>query len=513
MPDALPNLDLGSLVNQATKGGADTSWVDTLTKKMTGIQQKEEAETAPIRESVKRDYEKGKQVVDEKFDALKPVDVEPWKEKPPETDPYQAFGSAASVFGILASAFTHAPMENAINAAASAINATRNNDAVAYKTAYDAWQKNTRLALERHQAQHEDYTAALEKMKTDMDGGTALLKTLATKYGDERTTLLAEAGLHEWMGQMMNARQNSALRILEVFPQLERAGNARQDAYDLADARKSGDPAKIAEVEQRIRDREEALTGKSQQPTMGEQESKAVDELVAKGASRADAVKQVMQSYRLGGSAISTMRADAVTSQIKEQEAAKGRPLTGTEKANVIANVYKGGLTGNAQEKLQTRVDQFDDSMDKLDDTLKVLDGYVGAAGVAGKVTRSAERVRDIFGSNDTDRVQFMRNIEYLQLMASRLLTDAQGRPLSKDAEKITDIVGGLNLGDTTANTMRSLEEVQKLYNGMRKDTLAKLKGDWKPRNERDPAPSSGGSSPSPTAPNPTPWANDPVVQ
>src|SRR5580692_1301791 len=128
------------------------------------------------------------------------------------------------------------------------------------------------------------------------------------------------------------------------------------------------------------------------------------------------------------------------------------------------------GVTGNQREKDESHIEMYDNSMAKIDGVTGVLDKYVGAAGIAGKATRTAERVRDLFGSNDTDRVQMSRDIEYLQAVAPQLLFDRAGRPLASESSRINDIIAGLNMGDTTANTLRSLKELKTLYQKMQAD-------------------------------------------
>ena len=161
------------------------------------------------------------------------------------------------------------------------------------------------------------------------------------------------------------------------------------------------------------------------------------------------------------------------------------------------------------REKSEAHIQQFDNSLKKIESVTGVLDKYAGAAGVAGKATRMAERVRDIFGSKDTDRVQFMRDIDYLKSEAPQLLFDRAGRPLAAEADRLNDIIGGLSAGDTTANTMRSLKEIQTLYKKMQKDAQARLKGDFHSDSSGAPAED---AKPKPK-PKPAPWQNDPEVK
>lgn len=87
--------------------------------------------------------------------GIGPNDLKGWNE-PAErekfmTKPVDAFGSVASVFAIIASAFTLQPMQNALNGSAAAINAIRAGDENEYEKAHTAWKENLDLAMKRHQ--------------------------------------------------------------------------------------------------------------------------------------------------------------------------------------------------------------------------------------------------------------------------------------------------------------------------------------------------------------------------
>ncbi len=442
-------------------------------------QEESDPDIAKTRKQLASDTE----ALDAKQAGVKPFDVKPWdadKEKAKRTtDPIEAFGSFGSIFGILASAFTHRPMINSLNAAAAAMNAVKANDHEAYKSAFDAWKENTQLALDRHRVEHEDFSDALSKLSTD----ASLMKVYAAKYGDKKAELLSEAGLYEHLATYAQAKENAAMQLATYAPQIEKWGIQKGDVMRLDAARKSGDPTKIAEAEKIARDHQEIFAPR---PRAG------------------------------AGVTLASEKARLVEDIIAEKSAEKGSPLTATERMQIMKQALAPGLTGNATDRLQAHVDLYDFSLDKLDDTLKVLDTHIGAAGVAGKALRLKERIGDIFGSNETDRVQFMRNIDYLKSLAPTLLLDRAGRPLSSEASRIDDIIGGLSLGDTTANTIRSLEEVKKLYQQMRTNTLSRVEGGWKPSEERTPAPG-GGKLGETAAPGDgkaaSPWANDPVVE
>lgn len=210
-----------------------------------------------------------------------------------------------------------------------------------------------------------------------------------------------------------------------------------------------------------------------------------------------------------GSGSITQMRAQAIEAKLQQIRDKEHREPTAEEQTKAINDVMKGGMTGNKVQQLQTKVDLFDDSLNKLDTTLGTLNRYIGAAGAPGEALRLKERVGNLLGSNETDRVQMMRDIEYLQMMGTRLMTESGGRPLSHEAERISHIIAGLNMGDTTANTKRSLDEIRQLYTKMRADTLSQLMGTWQPgANTPGFGPGGGGGGSS----KPRPWAEAPIV-
>ncbi len=231
-------------------------------------------ESDPDIAKTKKQLASDTEALDAKQAGVKPFDVKPWdadKEKAKRTtDPIEAFGSFGSIFGILASAFTHRPMINSLNAAAAAMNAVKANDHEAYKSAFDAWKENTQLALDRHRVEHEDFTDALSKLSTD----ASLMKVYAAKYGDKKAELLAEAGLYEHLATYAQAKENAAMQLATYAPQIEKWGIQKGDILalnaarkEMAEAQQSGDPDKIREaaqkhldVAQRVRDHEEVFS-------------------------------------------------------------------------------------------------------------------------------------------------------------------------------------------------------------------------------------------------------------
>lgn len=164
--------------------------------------------------------------------------IEPYKpEKAPQakdfqTSPLNQFGSVGSLFAVLASGFTHQPAINSMNAMAGAIKAVQAGDLEGYKTAYDAWKDNTQLALDRHKLQHEDYQDALSLAKTNTDLADAKVKATTAKYNDEQVENLRELGAWKDIAEIHTSRQNAALEMARLQPQLDEYHAVAETAFD-----------------------------------------------------------------------------------------------------------------------------------------------------------------------------------------------------------------------------------------------------------------------------------------
>jgi hypothetical protein len=515
--DGALNLSIDDLTKQAlaTPGA---SYVKPTIEKLRKIEGQKESAEEPTYQQLQKDVERDKGEVAKKYEGIEPTDLKPWTQKMPERDPLEVFGSMGSVFGILASAFTHTPMVNALNASAAAMNAIKSNDEKAYKTAFDAWKENTKLALDRHKVEYDDYRAAVDKMQTDMSAGDAMLRVYAAKYGDRKAEVMAEAGLLKDLDQAQSAKHAAAMQMLGLYPQLEKAGEQRMMLMADPDW-KSGDPQRMRIAMQRTTQAMSPYGARTTAAGAQEAEMQKWHEQFVQENGREPsfdeelgARQKISEAFKApggGGNVISSTRGDAIKKQIKEwQDQHPGETMSGKQEAAIVNDVIKGGITGNLSERLQARVDQIGYSMQKLDSTISVLDRYAFAAGAPGMATRLGERLEDLFGSNKTDRVQFMRDLELLQAMAPRILLDASGRPLSGEAERIKDIIGGLKFGDTTANTKRSLEDIKRLYDQMRSDTERRMgSGAGEPATPSEPAV----PAPAP-APKPQRWQDAPLA-
>jgi hypothetical protein len=385
-------------------------------------------------------------------------------------------------------------------------------------------------------------------MKTDLVAGESKMRVLATQFGDKQALFLTENGMNPELMKLIEERNKASLEYAQHLPAAMQAAEKQADLMESTQGLQRGSPeyvqavhdwnarwdpyatrrAGAASADQEFIRRyfaenpnatTEEFTAafgefkKGQKPektltpdqtfvqqffaehpnASTEDFAKAYDEFKAKQKPAANA------PVRTPGRA----EQEEIDTRVKKYEA-EGMPhQEAYDRAVREVKAVNATITGNRREQLEGHIQQYDNAIALIDKNEKVLDRYVGAAGIAGRITRTGERLSNIFGGNQTDRVQFMRDIEQIQAMAPQLLLDRAGRPLSAEAAKVTDIVAGINLGDTTANTMRALKDLKVVLRKMQADARSRLEG-----KGAEPAPA-------PAAPeNPNadkPWINDPV--
>jgi hypothetical protein len=473
-------------------------------------------------------------------------DIKPWNAEKElnsrKTDLWEQFGSPGFIIAMLASTFTAMPMNSALNAGAAAMNAINQGDMDKYNKSFDAWKENSNLTLKRLDLEEHEFGQIEELRTKNMESWRASASALAARFNDKRLQILLENGMDQQALEAMDAKAKSKVELSDATRRIQENETRRQVTMALlGDSR---DPKKLAQA---AADAETIMTA----PKTPEQ--MAVANVISQPGFRDQPVedqnKQIQNalrgvaSARYGGHTTPIMgelqrQLDASDVEhpddtpqerdarhidiIKNVSAAQkpasaGAPSMAKEQAQLVEEYVKAGMprdeaikkakeaaappiTGNKRVDLESHLGQYDDALKLIDGIDKTLNKYAGAAGVAGRATRMGERVGNILGSNNTDRVQMMRDIEQLQLMGPRLLLDQKtGRPLSAEAGHINDIIAGLNMGDTTANTLRAMKEL--------KDRLATIR-------DRDRG-QMGGPAPATAAPAPTddkPWENDPVT-
>lgn len=437
------------------------------------------------------------------------------------TDPVTAFGSVGSVFAMLASSFAGLPMEQALNAGAAAINAVHQGDATAYQRDYDSWKANTDLALKRHEIQHQAYNDATNLMNSNINAGRTKMELAATRFGDQKAQALLDAGMDKELFDLINSRNKAALEMQsewdKVQLQHEKVQDLRQDPRY-----QSGDPAQKAAA---VQDWNQRWAANGGQKLRYDAEADYIaaqkranpnwspdDMLQWKKDFATAAEGDTSAAGPTGPLSTGKLKSKAIQ-QIIDEDAAKGI-TTSIADATKRYNLTTSTPSGNRLDDIAKQVNMFDNGKTAIDRAIASIDKHWGSVGVAGYATRGAERVGNIFGSNETDRSQLAHDIQYLQTIAPRLLNDASSRGLKAEADKIGSIIAGLNIGDTTANTKRALSEVRELWDKMQQDNLARRNGAPNlPAATGGPGatPASGGAGGASGSPKPK-WQSAPIV-
>jgi len=174
-----------------------------------------------------------------KADMPSGPNLQPWNQKMPEADPARAFGSWASVLGILAGALTRQPLTAALNASGQAMKAIRSNDIAAYEDAKQTWKENTDIAIKNAEWSYKQYQAGLDLMKTDYDAGAAHIKTTAALIGDIHTMQNDDA---RTAAAMAESKQRLAMQGLQISEAMGAHYDAMMAGVDLYNQQRQTNP-------------------------------------------------------------------------------------------------------------------------------------------------------------------------------------------------------------------------------------------------------------------------------
>jgi hypothetical protein len=493
-----------------------------------GEQEKIQKETLGREEKLFADSENKREAVGHTLaEASQPWNSQAeWDKR--KTDPLVAFGSLGSVFGILASAFTHAPLQNSLNASAAAMNAIHDNDADSYKNAYDAWQENSKLVIDRAKLEREEYRDALEAMKTNMQLGQVRMQMVATKLGDQKALIMAENGmlpeLYEMLGKrdsIMTQFEENHIKLMQdqfkagVLMDLQRG----MSPEDLKDPQKKGEilqkwteltnPEFAERKRHEISEEEIRKNANTKYEIMQELQDdpayKAAD-FVGKNAmiNARSAALAGRTGTGVGGNAnltpgrieaqdLATMRKQWTDEKMPAEDVAHN-----TARLKKQLDLESKSITGNQQDKLVAdlnRVQYAEDDIGKIED---LLSKHNLISGLGGKITRPGEVVANALGtSTSTDRKQFERDITQLQMWLRPLITGSQGRPIAADASKMDTIAAGLRAGDSKYGTIEAYRELMTdLLPKMKKDLTARATGRGLENAQSPSVPASQGEQP-----------------
>ena len=452
--------------------------------------------------------------------------LKPWNEeaeaKKRESDPIANFASLGSVFGILASAFTHAPMENALNASAAAMNAIKAGNAEDYNRAYKAWQDNTKQAMDRHAIEHEAFQDAVSLLHTNMEAANTKLRINAARFGDQKALVMLDAGMDKELFEYQAAKQKLHEDLVKnMIPMAEANAEMAVLINNGYNPKNPVDP-KNGDAMKALAAYKADITMLNKIPNLSEEEGRVIrdysttpgpDGKLPSAEDRRDFIKELRTTKQSTPAQMALTQymeehPEATAEQIRdfittlpgagsrssrvpkpEEEAVRARAAElekdGMPKAEAIETAQKEykiktrAITGNKEDDIKSREGKIkvaESTIDKIDE---MLARHKAITGIGGKITRTGEAIGNILGSNKTDRAQFRRWVLELQEILPSVINDRNGRPISSEAEKIEGIVAGLAAGDTNANTLRAYDELRPL--------LQKINGQLRARRDAPP--------------------------
>jgi hypothetical protein len=426
----------------------------------------------------------------ESADARDPA-LRPWNAEQEKAKyirgPMENFGSVGMIFAMAASAFTRTPMISALNAGAAAMQATAQSDEKAYKQYFDAWKSNSDLALKRFDMERNLYEDANKLLTTDMGLWKQKSLMLAAQFDNQKMRIMLENGMDKEVLDVQAAQFKASEEMRKSKFEFEKQDFFRQQYADSIKEYQDAHPG---------------VNDENKTPEYVAFKAKAWSDALR--ASQGDLTPEQLRATSAGGArTLAAERVDAIEKAKAEFRAAHdGREPNAAETNKIISQAVTN-LSGNKQVELQERAYKFTHSEEIIDRVEHELQAHAMSAGIPGKALRLEERLSNMVSAGaikDSDRVQMMRDVNFLQLWGKELLTSKNDR-LKSTGDRIDSIIAGLSAGDTTANTLRSLRELKKLYATMRSETEQEL---GRPVT----AAPSAAPAPPPTS-GKKPWAND----
>jgi hypothetical protein len=186
-----------------------------------------------------------------KASGIGPDEFKPWdadkEHRKFESNPLEGFGSTGALFAMIAAAFTHAPMQVAIEGMAGALNSIKEGNEEAYGRAYDSYKENIKTALDRHKIMEERYKDAMSYADHNHASFEAKFRHAATLAGDQQALALLDGGYSEPLFQMIQARTKTASMLQDYHDSIAEKGLQRtlyeKESEELP---KTGDPKQDA---------------------------------------------------------------------------------------------------------------------------------------------------------------------------------------------------------------------------------------------------------------------------
>lgn len=388
--DAPPTDPFGALdVDKIVRGAMPQTAVDpTKIKKDIGAVDKQEAAVKdPLYSRTAARIEKDTAAVHQAHDGIDPVDLKPWnaetERKKVSSSPLEQFGSWGVIAATLASAFTRAPMMNALNGAAAAMTAIQGRDDKAYDRAFETFKTNSDIAIKRHNLQHEAYQDAIQVLNTDRESGMAQLAMLTEKFGDKRARALLDGGYIKELIDYQNSQRAAYQGIAQLMPQLQDMNVKKQAADYLKEQGRN--PAEIYHD----------IYAPAYSNSVGNLKAQMIkQEIAANGGDVDAAVRKVESSFNPAKANLPANYAQEAIAGLEKD----GVALEPSTKALVVSTLGKSAnsakaaeinsAVAGAMEELKRRKD-LDGKVDTAAASLVVRDAIASASGGQAKIDQA----------------------------------------------------------------------------------------------------------------------------
>lgn len=439
--------------------------------------------TGQIQADNERRYNEDRQRVLQQYGAENATinDVQKWdvaaERQKYHTDPIESFGSFASIFAMVASAFTRAPMENALNGAAAAMNARRENNEFEYQRSMDAFKLNSDLAIKRFNMQHTAMQDAFGIMEKDTQRGNAKLLETATKFGDEQVLALYNAGMFPEIQKLEDSRLKANEGVVNAIVNIRRM--EEQERHNKAmEGRQTPD-------------QEFAARWKQQYPEgTAEQFAEAYDKF--KQGQKAPSTGGVMTPGReVAGEARKRYDEEIKKLDPDDPEFEKKRKAAWDKAQKETRAAVTPPITANRVEQLKAHIEQYDYAVEGIDRLEKTVKGVKGAFGIGGKIMRPTETFLNVIGgSNSTIYRQVEKEIAELKLRTAKLLKDSpsSGRELSSVQSLVDSLVPGMTAGSSFQSVMQQMGHLKAEFKTIQNNAKKRLQEGTGGAKEDEPA-------------------------
>ncbi len=432
-------VSLDSLVKGAMSTPSGAPFV-AANKRLDEIERNREKELDPLRKKLGDEAERTLKDEEDAFRRIEPLNLPKQPDQRDfQTDTLQSFGSMGMIFAQIASAFTHQPMINALNAGAASMNAIKANDAEAYKTAYEAWKDNTQLALDRHKMAHEEFEDIVAMHKDNLSALDAALQVHGAKYSDQIAMESVKNGNIDHLFQAEEARQRAYMGMLDAMPKIQEVGMINWSVFDkdqqwldtpdgqawrAKNPKVKGAPPQIhmQHYMDAVRGMTEAKSPYGRGMSLSAEEAKGVEQLVRSGVSYEDAIRRIVGSAKSG------------TTDAKTAAAAK------TNK-------------------------ELSDEIGQLIDDVNADPSIVGTRGMVGRGIEAVEGFLDPKAVMDTPAQRFQSKMTEMREKVSANLTGSKYYS-ARRASDMARIMPGLESMTSPQQTINALQQLKSQLDG-----------------------------------------------